>query len=84
MTVPFLAPNLEVLAAVEHERWAGWMRYLFTKGITGADGCFIIEPASVLHWRRQMETPYAALTESEKESDRVEVRKTLAAITVPG
>ena len=68
------------LAAIEHERWSGWMRYLFTKGKHRPSGGFEIEAASVVHWHRQMEMPYENLTENEKESDRKEVRKTLAAL----
>jgi len=66
---------MEILADIEHERWAGWMRYLFSKceGNTIPDW-------GMEHWNRQANTPYTNLTEKEKESDREEVRKTLTAI----
>jgi hypothetical protein len=72
--------TVETLAAVEHERWSGWMRYLFTRGQHHPDGSFTIDAGSVAHWTRQMETGYSDLTEREKESDRQEVRKTLRAM----
>ena len=34
----------------------------------------------VERWKRQVKTPYAELSEKEKESDRVEARKVLEAI----
>lgn len=81
------AKVVEALAALEHERWSGWMRYLFSK-------CFSVERQSEPHyaiiasyaerWERQMNTPYADLSEQEKESDRVEARKTLAALQALG
>lgn len=68
---------LERLAALEHnERWAGWERYRATKaGQTRPSGETFEDS-----WRRLRETLYADLTERERESDRIEVRKTLAVI----
>lgn len=71
---------VERLADLEHERWSGWMRYLFTKGYGRDDGAFVIDPESVHWWNHLTETPYAELTERSKESDRAEVRKTLAVL----
>lgn len=72
---------LEKLAALEHDRWAHWMEYLFAC-CRWADGPRRFEatiPAEkVNHWQRQIDTKYADLSEKEKESDRVEARKTLA------
>lgn len=70
----------EQLAALAHEQWSGWMRYLFTKGHRDPDGSFDINPDSVARWERQMNTPYAELPESEKQSDRAEADKVLAVI----
>jgi hypothetical protein len=64
----------ERLAALSHEQWSGWMRYLFSKShpsMHGA-GTIFIPSALVDRWKRQMETPYAELSEEEKESDRKE------------
>lgn len=36
--------------------------------------------AYVARWKRQVETPYAALSDGEQESDRVEADKFLALI----
>lgn len=63
---------LEALASIEHDRWSKWMKYLFTKG-SGRKGTFTISPPSVVHWHRQMNTPYSKLTDREKQSDRDQV-----------
>lgn len=76
----------EALAAYAHEAWAHWMRYLFSKCINGpADSKTpiggtrpqVIPVASVERWQRQMDTPYAELSEAEKESDREQADKIL-------
>lgn len=70
-------------AILEHERWAKWQRYLHSrcyeeKGIGGEPtGNLIIPKELVEHWERQMETPYSELSETEKESDRKQVREYL-------
>lgn len=51
---------LESLAALEHEQWAHWTRYMLDN----------LTPENVERWRRQIETPYADLSEEEKASDR--------------
>jgi hypothetical protein len=51
-------------AALEHERWAKWHKYMIDKQT----------PENLERWARQSVTPYALLSESEKESDRREVR----------
>jgi hypothetical protein len=66
------------LAAYAHEAWAGWMAYLFRFGATDKYGAFIINADKVERWRRQMQTPYAALSEAERESDRREADAILA------
>lgn len=68
---------LERLATIEHdERWAGWETYRAEKaGFTHPSG----EPYEE-RWKWLRETPYARLSERDKESDRIEVRKTLDAI----
>lgn len=68
----------EALAALEHERWAGWQRYVHARGVACTDGSIEIPPALVERWERQIVTPYAELTEDEKNSDRVEADKTMA------
>ncbi|NLH46836.1 MAG: hypothetical protein GX451_12045 [Acholeplasmataceae bacterium] len=60
----------EQLAALEHEQWVGWMNYLFEKSIESGDGSVTIPAEMVDRWKRQINTPYADLSDSEKESDR--------------
>lgn len=62
---------MEILADIEHERWSGWERYRESVACEEREA----------HWKRLRETPYAELPEHSKESDRVEVRKTLRAIS---
>lgn len=70
----------EQLADYAHQAWAGWMRYLFTKGTMNEDGSFTIAADSVDRWIRQMGTAYTELPESEKESDRKEADEILAIV----
>ena len=61
---------MERLADIEHQRWSAWMDYQCRNGSYGAWN----------RWMKKATIPYSQLSEQEKESDRVEVRKTLAAI----
>lgn len=70
----------EALAAYAHEAWSGWMKYLFEHSEIYTDGSVGIPVDLVRRWYRQMNTPYAALPESEKESDRAEADKMLAIV----
>ena len=63
---------IEQLADQEHERWSGWMRYLFDHWTEENDS----------RWKQQMITPYAELPEHSKESDRKEARKTMGIIRI--
>ena len=70
-------------ADLEHERWAGWQKYLHSK----CEYCecgrhYYIPNALYERWERQINTPYSELPEGEKESDRKEVRKYLPLIEV--
>jgi hypothetical protein len=69
---------LEELAAIEHERWSGWEKYreLCVEQVRRPGD----NETHVDRWRRQRETHYDALSEREKESDRIEARKSLHAI----
>jgi uncharacterized protein (DUF433 family) len=66
----------EQLAALCHEQWSGWMRYLF-------ENCSLIPEAFAIRWKRQMNTPYAELSEAEKESDRKEADRFLSLLQQP-
>lgn len=70
----------EQLAALAHEQWSGWMEYLFGK-CASAIGGVIIPTEFWERWQRQMATPYAGLSENEKESDRIEADKVLAILS---
>src|SRR3990167_9008404 len=62
--------QIERLAALAHEQWAGWMRYLFAQCPELSNGSRLIPAEWVARWVRQMKTPYAKLSEDEKDSDR--------------
>jgi len=84
----------EALAALEHDQWAHWTRYMlevlqplvcFGRGVireAAAHG-FVDSEAikaveAIKRWHRQIETPYADLSEKEKNSDREWADKVLA------
>jgi hypothetical protein len=76
----------ERLAALEHEQWSHWTRHMLRAlephlrlgralsvelAMTGKRTPKMIEASICLNrWKRQMATPYAELTEKEKDSDR--------------
>lgn len=66
---------IEKLAHMEHESWANWMTYLFSKSVANPDGSVTIPKGLVDRWQYQARTVYADLTEREKDSDRIEVSK---------
>ena len=68
------------LADKEHERWAHWQQYVHDNCTPGADGSLIIPAELVARWTEQIRTPYAELSESERESDREQVRRYLPLI----
>jgi hypothetical protein len=71
---------IERLAAIEHERWSHWQRYLHSKGRVEADGSLTLPAELVSKWARQMATPYAALSDEEKQSDRDQVDRYLPVV----
>lgn len=69
---------LEDLAALEHEQWAGWAKHMLGKSWPCAD-----IPSALVSWHRweaQADTPYADLSEADKEKDREFARKVLAVL----
>lgn len=58
---------IELLAEWSHKSWSGWTRWMIDKW----------SPEMVTRWERQIATPYAVLSEKEKESDRKEARAIL-------
>jgi hypothetical protein len=71
---------LDALAAIEHERWSHWQRYIHERGKAQPDGSLLIPAGFVQRWEQQMATPYEALSDAEKESDRDQVRRYLPTI----
>lgn len=72
-------------AAIEHDRWARWQKYFFSKCDMECEGekCFLTLPSILLmRWQRQIDTPYAELSEQEKESDRKETRNYLPLVAL--
>ncbi len=73
-------PRREELANLAHEQWSGWMMYLFSLSTANQDGTVTIPAPLVERWTRQIATPYCALSEAEKDSDRKEADRVLAII----
>jgi hypothetical protein len=75
---------IEQLADAEHASWSRWMSYLFEKCNKYEDEegrkCLLIPTELEKHWQRQIDTPYAELSEREKQSDREEVAHILPII----
>ncbi len=65
-------PLREGLAALEHEQWSHWTRYMLEH----------LTPDNIERWLRQCETPYEDLTEREKDSDREWADRVLAIMKV--
>lgn len=70
----------ERFAALAHKQWSGWLAYMFSKGTFNEDGTWTMPTWAVKRWKRQMNTPYFELSESEQDSDRKEADKFLAVI----
>jgi hypothetical protein len=66
---------IEKLAAIQHEIWRHWMRYLFSCCNKLDNGDYIIPKEKANHWKRQIGLKYFRLTEKEKESDRSQAHK---------
>lgn len=69
---------VERLAAIEHERWSHWQRYLHEVAARQPDGGLLLPKDLVQRWERQMATDYSDLSYEEQESDRDQARKYLA------
>lgn len=62
--------QIEKLAALEHEQWAHWTKYMLDN----------LTIDNILRWVRQIVTPYAELSEAEKKSDRIWAQKVIDCI----
>jgi len=74
------ASFVDLLASNEHERWAHWQQYMHDQCTPNEDGSLIIPAELVARWTEQIRTPYAELSETERESDREQVRRYLPLI----
>ncbi len=64
----------EQLADIEHQRWAHWQRYCHSKMQTQSSPHGVVLPFDLYeHWERQINTPYAELSDIERQSDREQV-----------
>lgn len=70
----------DTLAAIEHERWSHWQRYMHSNATKQPDGSLLIPAELVERWERQIETPFGHLSETEKDSDREQVHRYLSVI----
>jgi hypothetical protein len=68
----------EQLADISHEIWSSWTRWQFSVCTPNADGSLTIPASLVERWTRQMNTPYAELSEREKDSDREQADKIMS------
>jgi hypothetical protein len=71
---------VERLAEIEHERWAHWQKYVHDQCERREDGSMVIPADLAARWQAQIETPYADLSEQEKDSDREQVQRYLPTI----
>jgi hypothetical protein len=76
MTHP-LPPNSdtelrEKLAAIEHERWVHWQKYMHSRLHKTHDG-MLMSPLDYQKWEELIAAEYNELTETEKQSDREQV-----------
>lgn len=71
---------LEAVAEECHNQWSRWTERILSKTSTCCEEHIFVDKGCVERWQRQILTPYANLTEAEKESDRREARKIVLAI----
>jgi hypothetical protein len=64
---------IDQLAAIEHERWADWQRYFFSKCERNGDGSLTVPAGYVDALEKQIRTSYNDLSDEERASDRGEV-----------
>lgn len=84
MALPTSSELREALADLQHEIWAHWMRYQFSQCRAEPEhseaeiDSAVIPYEKVKRWTRQMGTPYAELSEKEKDSAREQADKIIA------
>lgn len=74
----------EKLAAIEHERWADWQKWMHKRMKPHDDpmrGEMCMDEEDYERWERQIKTPYAELSDEEKASDMEQVDRYWPLIT---
>ena len=84
----------EKLAALEHEQWAHWTRYMLDTlrpildntttpcaAHTRHRSARVYACKAIERWLRQIDTPYAELSEAEKASDRAWADKVIEVLS---
>jgi hypothetical protein len=71
---------VDALAAIEHQRWSHWQRYMHDQATKQSDGSLILPADLVSRWETQIRTGFESLSDKEKDSDREQVRKYLPVI----
>ena len=66
---------IEKLAYLEHDRWSGWEHYK-AKRLAMLEIDLPKKKEQLANWERKSNLTYDKLTDGERESDRVEARKT--------
>ena len=74
MTELTVTQLVEKLAAQEHDRWSRWMRWMLAH----------MTEDNLNRWKLQMATDYADLSETEKQWDREEAKRTMALLQAHG
>ena len=77
----YAEPIVEALAELSHSMRASWMEHVFAKTIrvwVMAEGIELIPAEWTRRWRNLMHTPYAELSEEDKEKARIEARKMIS------
>jgi len=65
----------EQLSDAEHDSWARWQAYVFSRCVELDDGSMLIPADLVERWRRQIATRYDLLSEADQQKDRDEVAR---------
>jgi len=68
---------LELLAELEHDRWARWQKHVHAVCEHRPDGSLLIPSDRVKGWERQINTTYFDLSEKEQISDQEEAYRTI-------
>ncbi len=72
--------KVEKLAAVLHEIWSSQVSFLLSAGVQRADGSVLLSSELVGRLRKQIDQSYAQLGTQQKQSDRDQALKVIAAL----